>query len=524
MKDRRPSRGAEILLSPSMPHRIFGDYKLLCLLSALASVALSLWAIHLDPVINRDGVYYVRAAEHFASGKWSEALAVYKWPFYSFVVGAVIKYTGLASGHATYLVSIALYVLLVIGFTAFVQALGGRGTVLWIAALVILFYPMLNKFRPFVIRDVGYWACYLWSLAYFLSYLRLRTTALLWMWAAFMVLAFLFRVEGLAFLIVLPVWLAARGVRDPWKRAATGLAVLVSAGVLSGFTLWQHVSDSGASPGELLANPLQHIVASWGSATGELADRLNGLQREFGGPVHTWIGAPVYLGMVAVMIVVECVEVLGIVYAGILAYGLVKRKVAFEPPLDYWWKVLVCLQLLLLIAFGFLNFFLADRYPVGLALTLLAPVPFLLNDLWLRWRARPEWVQWKPAAVALLLIVSSVEGLDVKTGKRYLREAGLWLRGHAAAGQSMYSNSVILFYYAGLGDLEPRPRYSWEEAMRLVWTGDWRQYDYLALIVEGSRAQHRGLIVDKIGKEPDIEFASSTGDQVLIFSSQGNGP
>ena len=64
------------------------------ILCAVASVIASAWCIHIDDVINNDGVEYIRAAEQFAARNWAGAFAVHQWPFFSFLMWA----TGTALG------------------------------------------------------------------------------------------------------------------------------------------------------------------------------------------------------------------------------------------------------------------------------------------------------------------------------------------------------------------------------------------------------------------------------------------
>ena len=91
----------------------------------IASIGLSIWAIYSDPIINNDGVGYVRTAEFFGNGQWSLAFADFKWPFYSFFMWMVSALTGLSlkgAGHVINTVCFSGVILLVI---AVIRALGG---------------------------------------------------------------------------------------------------------------------------------------------------------------------------------------------------------------------------------------------------------------------------------------------------------------------------------------------------------------------------------------------------------------
>ena len=119
--------------------------------------------------------------------------------------------------------------------------------------------------------------------------------------------------------------------------------------------------------------------------------------------------------------------------------------------------------------------------------------------------------------IAFLILVESLEGLDLGTGKRYLKQAGLWLRANAEAGATVYSNSRILIYYSGLRETRSNDEHSWEEAMQQVWTDDWRTHDYFALVMTKARRQHEVLLFRRIDAEPVKTFVNDEGDRVLIF-------
>lgn len=502
-----------------MPHHLLAQHLRLSVTGVVLSVLVSLWALYLDPVINVDGTLYVRAAERFANGDWAAGLAVYKWPFYSMVIGAVAFVTGMAGGHAAYLVNAGFYALTVLGFVAFVKVLGGGTRILWIALFVALLHPVLTEFRSFIIRDVGYWACYLWSLAFFFAYVRHEQRSLLLAgWLAALA-AFLFRIEGVVLLTILPACIyASRSHHATRAAVVVAAAALATAAGIAAAPVWQYVSEVNVTGGDLLAAPLHHIAGGW-SLIGEIiGDRLQALQREFPGLTSSAATMPVYLITVLIMIILELVKSLGVVFTGLIVYAFCTGRLYVPGEMRRWWLLATAVQLLLVLQFGLANFFLAERYPVALALTMLPVVPFFLDELWGRVEGRGLRQQWRVALIAGLIVIESLEGLNVGTGKQYLKDAGLWLRANAPAGSSVYSNNRILVYYSGLEEPKPGGVNSWEAAMREVWTDNWRNYDYFALVMTKSNRRNEVLLFRRIDAEPVKTFGNEDGDRVLIFS------
>lgn len=503
-----------------MPHSILAHSRQLALTAAALSFLLSLWALYLDPVINLDGIVYVEAAEHFARGQWAAGFSVYKWPFYSIVIGMVSYVTGMGEGHAAYLVNACLYALIVLGFVAYVRALGGGGRVLWLAAFVALLHPDLNAFRSFVIRDAGYWACYLWSLAFYLAYVRHGRPRLLLGGTVLALAAFLFRIEGVVLLTILPACIyASRAAVRERAAAALIIAAFVTGAASVVAPLWQYVSAAEVPAGDLLARPLHHIAGSWSMVGAVMADRLEALTREFPGAGTHAVAVPVYLVTALTMILFELVKTVGVVFSGLIVYVLWTKKPYIPEEMRFWWWLIIGIQSLLVLQFGISNFFLAKRYPVALALALLPIVPFVLNDIWRRCESHGRGNSWPALVLVVLIAVESLDGVNVTTSKHYLKEAGLWLRANAPAASTIYSNDRILVYYSGLEEPGSNTEHSWKAAMREVWTDNWRAYDYFVLAMSKEHTQQEVLLFRRLDAEPVKIFSNDKGDRILIFRS-----
>lgn len=491
----------------------------LCAAAALASILLSLWAWHADPIINNDGTQYVRAAGYFLGGEWHQGFEVYKWPFYSMVTAATAKVTGLTAAQAAYGVNAALYVLLVWGFLALLQALGGEGRVLVLGAIVLLLHPSLNEYRSFVIRDIGFWAFYLWGLAYFFSHVRSGATSSLVLWAAATTLAALFRVEGLAFLVLLPFSLVAARTRGAVRWVVVAAAATVGALMIGSAVFWQHVPDSSSAASTLT----ERLYAGWVGVGRDVTSRLEALGREFPGHISFLVAWPTFLITLGWMVVVKIVRATSVTYSILVGYGLAGGRLFPCRRVDgYWWAV-VAINLGYLCGFAFINFFLTDRYPFALGLTLLACVPFTLERLWSSFSSAGarRHVRWLAPALALLVLAAGIKGLSIDTNKYYLREAGLWLRAHMSTGSNLYSNERRVIYYAGAESaFRSGAAYSWDEAMHEIWSGRWRHYDYLALNVSHNDPERAQYVAYKLHRDPVKTFWNKDGDRVLIFEGR----
>ena len=56
-------------------------------------------------ISNPDALYYLRAAEFFHDGQWQQGIAVYRWPFFSLIIAAVMALTGVTALVAAHTVN-----------------------------------------------------------------------------------------------------------------------------------------------------------------------------------------------------------------------------------------------------------------------------------------------------------------------------------------------------------------------------------------------------------------------------------
>jgi len=333
------------------------------------------------------------------------------------------------------------------------------------------------------------------------------------------VLAFLFRIEGVLLFTVLPVCLYAVECRGRRRLTATALAVAVTALVLSASPLWQYLSELEVTRRSVAANPLEHLFGSWGTRASEVLARLDALRWEIDGIASRMAALAVYISTSAFIMLYELVRSLGVVFSALVVYSLFRSFHFARHGLRRWWTLVAGIQLLLVFQFVLANFFLADRYAVALALTLLAVVPFCLERLWRDWQRSGRRLSAGGVLLVLLLGAQTVDGLDTATEKRHIKEAGLWLRANAAPGSTVYSNSRILVYYSGLREIRSDPGYTWEEAMSELWTDRWQAHDYFALVASRSDTRHEVLLLKRINTEPVKRFTNDEGETVLIFRS-----
>ncbi|MEA3332542.1 MAG: phospholipid carrier-dependent glycosyltransferase, partial [Pseudomonadota bacterium] len=175
-----------------------------CRAAVLLSFILSLWVSFTGGIVNLDGILYLNVADLLGKGDFSGAAELYGWFFYPLLIAGVHKISGFGLEMSAHLLTALFSALLTYAFLACVRELGGNRKILFLAAIIIIFHPVFMEFRAKIFRDHGYLAFYLLGVLCFLKFYGLPLWRYAFLWGLSMLVATLFRIEGLLFLSMLP--------------------------------------------------------------------------------------------------------------------------------------------------------------------------------------------------------------------------------------------------------------------------------------------------------------------------------
>ena len=156
--------------------------------------------------INRDSLYYLESARLLAIGEWSQAVKLFQWPFYSALIAAIHKLTTLNIHLCAQILSVGLFGIATYSFLTIIQLAGGGKKEL-LAGSLILFSSnyMVGDVLAMLMRDQGFWAFFLTSIVFFIRYYKSGTYKDAFFWQLSAIVATLFRIEGITYLILLPL-------------------------------------------------------------------------------------------------------------------------------------------------------------------------------------------------------------------------------------------------------------------------------------------------------------------------------
>jgi len=490
----------------------------LCWVS-VGGVALSVWCIYLDNVINNDGIEYIRAAESFVTGNWQEAISVWKWPFFPVLIALLSQLMGIGFETAAHILNTLFFNVAVIMFVLTVRALGGetrRLTVL--AALIALTHPAFNEYRSFVIRDPGYLAGYMVAL-YFLA--RAICDARLRYFAAVvlgLVIASLFRIEGLVLLFFSPllIYLVSRpGIQTYWMTSSIVYVSLfaIVAALIGGF--WLQGAGSGVEQPSFITDPISSLTALWDQITDSIDRKIAILQRHILGsfsPRYAYL----VMSMVAILITVFAIlSQMTIPWFALLLTALRYGSGFRSDKQQFVWVTLLILHLVMLLVFVQVTFIAVDRYALGLTLTALLAPPFLFDRI--PWRA----LQGKRRVVAAFFFLwaagEGVSGLDNATRHSHLKVAGAWLAERLPHNGTLITNDRRIAYYAGRHQETGSIQTNFRLLERGLRRGHWADAAYVAILASDSGEKVRRHFKALWKIEPNEVFQNERTGDILVY-------
>lgn len=485
-------------------------------IAVVTSLLLSTWANISDDIINNDGIGYLESAAAIMQGDWVTAVETYKWPFYSSIIAAVSMLTGMSLTLSAYVVNALFNTWLVLAFVALVRLLGGDRSTLWFAALVILAFPAVNKYRPYLIRDPAFLALFLSACYAFFLYIRAglvrhNLTAIL-----LLALATFFRIEGLIYLFLTQGYLFARHFKSRRGRLLGYLALLLLLLLL--FVMiswWQFTATHKLELSGVLSDPLGFFQTTWGDVADDLDYRMRVIEDHILVNYSRSYAFLLLLWSAISIVLLELVHSLYYLYA-ILWFVAWRMRLLFPESILYPpWRFLVLATLPVLLSFVMVQWFLTTRYMISPALLILLATPFLLARLRqeTRQRGRYRFSYW---LVLTLIVLSGLKSLDLSTKKHYLRAAADWMSENLPQQAQVYTNSRILGHYFER-DIQVKEYWEAWQPFKVDALIARKSQDFGAFVIKPDQVEYIEALERILRRRQLATFVNEKGSRVVIY-------
>lgn len=473
----------------------------------LANVLLSVWCLWLDPVINFDGVTYITVADLVLDGQFKEALDYYSWPFYSLFVAATAKLLMIPAETAALVFNTLMAMSLTLAFVSIVSQLSNHNRrVVFIAAVVILLFPSISKYRTIVIRDFGYLSCYLWSLYFLFRYCATFNKNHLAAWLLFAALSSLFRFEGIIFVLIAPYFLFLFAATSIDHRRILIIIFSALIAVTSIALMFWYINDKYMDSVE--------VARLAGKNIRNLSDLFAyNIQQKIGDQALSFSSIARLVGENIGEVSVEIIRRMAIFYLAFVIYAYVKGCTLQNLLQRRIWVIYVVTNISLLIGFSLTNSFFVSRYTMATVLTLMLLAPFAIDRLFTVSESSPRRARTGLIVTVILLLLVSLEGLDVRTDKRYIKSAGQWVAQNVATSERVYSNNKLAIYYARRGAHATLDELFSQDILELfMYTNEILTIDYLVLV-----GNHSNLAEDTMRQTLSYRF----GNPIELFYGEG---
>jgi hypothetical protein len=504
----------------------FSENQLIAFITAI-SILVTLRVIYIQHGwINNDSVLYFEVARLFAAGQWKEGLSLYNWPLYPALLALLHNLSSFSIQHVAQLLNVIFFAITTYSFLTLIRLAGGNKTTMVCGTLLLLSSTyIVGDVLPMLLRDQGFWAFFLASLGFFIRFYRSGKLSEAVLWQLCAILATLFRIEAVTFLILLPLSIisnpsvTSRAVIN--RIFAASIITLACAGVILIVLLLVpsiRLTDLGRIQdiGAVLQNSYLQITHGLIEKS-EIMDRLI---------LGNYLDGYGLMGVVFTLIGIVLFKLAGTAGWGtiaILAVAGKDRPERLSPDaakIFYW---VIALALLNTVVIILSTFVLSSRYIIALAFILMILASFSLAAF-LRYLSsgrnkKDSARKWLLIALLLILVLSFLKNiLPNGTTFNYQQNAAYWLKSNAGKNSQIFIDNPRIRYYAG----EPyagRSKDEWQLVLEAIQDKSIHHYDYLLISLDDEHPEREKYLTDILINHRLVKkfHKDGSGKAVLVY-------
>lgn len=471
--------------------------------------------------INNDSVLYFEAARLFALGEWQQGFKLFPWPLYSGLIALVHTISGFSLHFSAQILNVLFFGIATHSFLKLIRLCGGDNLTLLCGALLLFSSQyIVGDALQMLLRDQGFWAFFLTGIVFFVRFYRSLswTDAIAWQLA--MIVAMLFRVEGITYLLALPFVLL---LNKPLPWSARGFFLLkahcinLSAGVtIAGYLLFKGLSVSHLGR-------LQEIFTT--SLLEELTHRLIVradimADKVLGNYLDDFAVEGLILTFLFIMLA-KTISSAGWITVGLAAYaGRLRQRLIDHDT----WKILAAVMIIALADMFLIIlkvFVLSGRYVVPLTLMLTVLAAFGLRQLagQLGSTDRSRRYKWLVTGLLVILALGMVKNvLPKREGYHYELEAVAWLKQHNSQDLPTYYETPRLRHYAGEEFIGLGPDLNWSHLQALIEKNQLQDYEYVLVSTNKDDPERDAFLEERLQSHVKVaEFKAVKGKKAILI-------
>lgn len=445
------------------------------LISACCCIIIFSISLIPDGVLGRDGVLYVVTAEVFSTQGFAATYAKFSWPFYPIIIGTLQQIIPISFETSAHLINICLYTLLVDSFIRCYWQWQPYAQYKWLPAVIILSYTGINDYQPEIFRDWGFWAfCWL-SFYYFLKAYQNTDVRDFLGWQFAIIIAFLFRIEAVAFMLALPfIFLFIK--KSPllfFRSINLFVLILFVTALFIFFANIDLLKGAGAERLRVISQyiNLPQVIAEFVDSSYKIAKNAM--------PYHYKSHAISFVlsGLLGVVFLKSLVK-LGYFYLAILLYGVCMKLPKAEQ--SKFPAYLLFISFLIVFLYFCKSKIITGRYVIQTILVLLLFVCYYMEII-INKLSKIDFVIF-PIIITSLFVINLLFGLiHTASSKQHFKEMGGWIKNNLKPTESIISNSIRLYYYSGRYSSNYTGKKTFAKVLTDLSFDQYKSYSYLLI-------------------------------------------
>ena len=471
--------------------------------------------------INDDSVLYFEVAKLFSLGQWKEGFALYNWPLYPAIIATIHQATHIGIQQVAQIVDVLFFAITTFSYISLIRLAGGNKNTIFCGVALLFSTPyIVGDVLPMLLRDEGFWAFFLLSLTHFIQFYRnpKLQTALLWQITA--IIAVLFRIEAITFLVLLPVVLLSAKRSDRIKTWMLANSLSILAFVCIFLIVLLHPTKKLADLGRL--NDLVTILQrSYINITHTIVEKSHLMGEQVLGSYLNQFGLMSLILSLMAIIFYQCMTAAGWLVTIILAINWQNAQSQLTPDarkIFYWIMALVVLNTVVILTSTFV---LSGRYIINLGFILLIFAAFSLANFISNPTNNRKVLLILVTVVITFNLVSNF--LPKNKEYNYEQQAVTWLKTQNTTNTSVFYVSPRVRFYAGVPFISRGYDY-WEYTKQAIADGSIQNYDYLVINMAVKNPDREKQLMKTLPHHHLIkEFMGFRGKKkIMIFARNKN--
>ncbi len=473
--------------------------------------------------INPDSVLYFEQARLISLGDWRGAFKVFNWPFYAFCIAYTHKLTTLGIHTSAQVLNIIFFGAATASYLKLIQLAGGTSRAMFCGALVLFGAQyIVGDVLGMLMRDEGFWAFFLASLVFLIQYIQHQRTRDAIFWQICIIVATLFRIEAICYLLGLPFALFFIP-NQSWQNR---LQHVIRTYSISLFMLAVIFMVILLNPDLSMKNfgRLQEVFSLnlYNEFTAHLKEKSNIMADQVLGKHLSEYAVPGLLITFIYAILSKIISAAGIIPSALNVYGA--RQGHHQTIENNTYFILSAAATIAIISMALIItkvFVLSGRYVVALSWILMIWAAIYLAEMF---KTSNKKLLKIGVLILMLLCLGLVKNIWPKReGYNYMQDAAAWLQQQNTTPDYVFYDDSRMRYYAGapfIGTWDD----NWIVAKSAIDDNNINQYDYLVISLSSSHAEREAYIKKTLTQYHEIQrFYPPRRVKCIVIYKKNNG-